>query len=106
MYLCKECGREYARTEEFFHKSKKAKDGLNSICKSCNCAKANKYRLEHLDEVREKKKKYAEENPERIKELKHAEYLRHQARYLARSKRQRAEQDPDENRTYKRGMGS
>lgn len=72
MKQCRICGESFPATNEYFHRSKKSRDGLNTCCKPCNRSKAKEWRDSNLDKARETdKQKYERikrENPSILKE--------------------------------------
>lgn len=55
---CKACGETY--TKDFFHKNKALKDGLHTLCKSCNSLKSSNWKKENKERARDTdyKRKY------------------------------------------------
>ena len=53
MFKCtnKNCGAEYPRTNEYFHKNKRSKDGLHNYCKPCARVKG---RTQHRKDKKER----------------------------------------------------
>jgi 5-methylcytosine-specific restriction endonuclease McrA len=52
--ICSKCGIEKPATTEFFHRSKRTKDGLNTHCKACKASdtvRHSKARLERLSHI-------------------------------------------------------
>lgn len=66
MKICGKCQCEKNETE--FHKNVRSKDGLHSICKICNNAKVNEWRLANLERSRENARRYQKENREERKQ--------------------------------------
>jgi hypothetical protein len=62
---CHQCKTEYDITE--FRKNNQRKDGLNSICKTCQKKKDAQYRSTHSDEIKNRHKKWRDTNPDKIK---------------------------------------
>ena len=66
---CSKCKEEKLLSE--FHKSPKHKYGVRSICKVCINSQNIAYRNSHLDEERERKKKYIKSHKEEIAKQRH-----------------------------------
>lgn len=75
MKICTKCNIEKDLTE--FYKSSKSKSGLKSCCKECSKADSSKrsskynesrrrYREEHKEEYRERKRKYYQNNKDKV----------------------------------------
>lgn len=90
MKFCKKCQCEKDETE--FHKNIRSKDGLHSICKICNNAKVNEWRLENLERSRENARRYQKENREERKQ-----YLK---QYYADNRDKLIEANIDYNRNH------
>ena len=107
--ICNTCKEE--KPSDSYHRSKTAKDGRINKCKSCvgeykkEYYQKNKERIiqYHRDrraepgfneKYREYMKDYKARNPEKYKENKHKEYLRHKDAYIARMKKWKKE-NPD-----------
>ena len=63
--VCTKCKIEKSLTE--YYKDKNRKDGVRPDCKECNCASRKKWREENPEKVKAIWKKYREENPEKVK---------------------------------------
>lgn len=72
MKECKGC--KELKSLDDYHKSTISKDGLNSYCKVCRCAKQKIYVKNNKKMVYEKKKKWRELNKEEIKISRHKYY--------------------------------
>ena len=66
--VCNKCNKEKSLTE--YHKDKSKKDGFRSDCKKCNCASRKKWREENPEKIKAARKKWQKENPEKVKALK------------------------------------
>ena len=66
MRICNKCGinKEYS----FFFKSKKGKDGFESVCKECNKSKKYKYYLDNKEFINERNSKWKKDNREKLRE--------------------------------------
>ena len=95
---CNKCKKEYPATVEYFHRSKKSKDGLVNDCKKCACERARLWRLANLERAKanskrwnelnpgksaERAKKWRQENPERCKQLYKRWYENNKERHKA-----------------------
>jgi len=80
---CTKCGVEKPATREYFHYDKKAKDSLRNPCKECRRSETGRYRLTHVNELREKSRLYYHQNKdrEREKRRKHAKDHRPEHRF-------------------------
>lgn len=65
MKNCTQCGIEKPQSE--FYKSAKSKNGLSSICKSCQKIKSSEYYIRNKAQIIQKTKKWAESNAEKRK---------------------------------------
>jgi 5-methylcytosine-specific restriction endonuclease McrA len=61
---CTKCGQVLPATSEFFHKHKKAVDGLSQRCKPCRIEDNNIYKANNPDKLRESNRKYNETHRE------------------------------------------
>jgi len=62
--ICSKCKVEKSLSE--FCRDNHAKDGLRSTCRSCHSARAKQYRKDHKKETAERRRKYHQENKEKI----------------------------------------
>jgi actin-related protein len=87
--ICTCCGKEYPATAEYFHRNKAVSSGLVSVCKNCACLAKRKYRLEHLEEIRnkDKERRYGKER-EQILVRSRKYYQEHKEEFIERSKQQ------------------
>lgn len=46
-YACRMCGESKPRTEEFFPRNRRSKDGLYAYCRPCNSRKAQEWQAAH-----------------------------------------------------------
>jgi len=67
--FCTKCGEEKPATAEYFYRAKRGKYGLEAQCKVCH----SKYIAENREMVRERKRRWNEDNKERYKAY-HKEY--------------------------------
>jgi hypothetical protein len=65
--LCLKCNIEKKNCE--FHKNTKSKDGLVPYCKECRKLISADYNKKYSDKISIKRKKYKEDNPEKIKSI-------------------------------------
>src|SRR6266481_7011512 len=87
---CNDCGTEYARTAEHWHKNPKRPDGLSNICKSCACTRTGEHyecnpdkrreyeqkrRAATTDERREYQKIYRTVKAEELREMTRRRYV-------------------------------
>lgn len=111
---CSRCGNPYPRTPEFWPKKKTSADGLAYHCKGCrkkydqirydknseqHKARAKKWREDHPDQLKESKKRYSEENKNRIREVSHEWYIKNREREIERSRKWR-ENHPEYSAEY------
>lgn len=112
---CTKCKLWFARTNEYFHKNKSAKDGLKSVCKPCNnraaldyyaantermCAVNAAWRAVHPDKMREYQEVYVQRHPERVKETKMAYAAAHRKEQVERTT-QRRQDHPEQYGAHK-----
>lgn len=95
--ICATCKGEFEATTEFFGKVKKNKDGLAYSCKTCVREYNAKYRKENAEEIKEKKKKYYNDNLDKIKE-----YRKENAEVIAEGKRKYRQENKEKVRAYKK----
>ena len=89
---CTKCGRSFPRTVEYFHRQKGRPDGLRSWCKECNCADARRWGSDNREYARAAARAYAKRhraeaclwhaswartNPDKVRKIQHAYWLRH-----------------------------
>ena len=79
---CTKCNKEKNLTE--YHK---AGNGLRSDCKECACAQKKKYYQENPEKVKAQKKKYRQENLEKVKARKKKYYQENAEKERARRKK-------------------
>lgn len=79
---CTKCGNEYPATTEYFHK---AYESLRGDCRDCYKARKRKYRLEHIEEARERSRRYGKEHPEASRKGSRLYYQRHRNLKLAKT---------------------
>lgn len=65
--VCTKCKKSLPTTNEYFANRKSSKDGLEECCKECKKIRAEKYRKENPEKVKETSKKYIEGNKEKLK---------------------------------------
>lgn len=82
MKTCSRCGICKAKSE--FHRNRTRMDGLSSWCRACVRKKEKAYYRKHKERRLAESKKWAEENPERIREIDRARS--HRRRVLLRSR--------------------
>lgn len=93
MKVCKKCGRELDTSD--FNKCKRAKDSLQSKCRSCERSykqinkdkiikRNTEYYLEHKDEMDAKSRKYRDEHTEELIEYEAAKYIRNRSKIKIR----------------------
>lgn len=61
--VCTKCGEEKLATAEYFHRSKKSKDGLVSQCKICVGKKVKEWAKNNPEKVKENTRRWNERNP-------------------------------------------
>ena len=66
--VCTKCGEEKPETNEYFHRHKNCRDGLNTICKVCRIKDTRKWQAENPEKVREMNRRWHAENPEKARE--------------------------------------
>lgn len=97
---CNKCQREFPATAQYWHAREASPDGLSYTCKECATARAHKWADENPDRVRENKSEYYQEHKEDFRAYKkeHEEHYRemkrspkHKATAAARRKRKRKE---------------
>lgn len=64
--VCTKCETELPATTEYFHKSKRSKDGLYTQCKKCYNAYNRRWRSQNCERSRGASRKYAHNNREKI----------------------------------------
>ena len=63
---CSKCGVEKELCE--FHKSKRTKDGVREVCKTCRKIETNIYYKKNTEKIKKNSKDYRDKNPDKIKE--------------------------------------
>lgn len=61
---CTKCGKIFPATTEFFHRDKKNKDGICTMCKACRCANSKEWRDANREHLAEYDRRWRAENPE------------------------------------------
>lgn len=112
---CNKCGETYPRVPEYWHKDKKAPDGLSYQCKECarrktrqwrdipenaerdkqssrewhreNAERVQAYQQENAEHIAEIKRQWRQANPDKVKEHKRKDAVRNKASYLRRSRK-------------------
>jgi 5-methylcytosine-specific restriction endonuclease McrA len=106
---CTLCGESFLATNEYFHRSFSAKDGLQSRCKECARRVAREDAAAHREEAKQRahdwyhankergkttRKQWSEQNKDRVK-ANRKRYLAENGEKLRAKKRQDREQNPD-----------
>ena len=65
MKVCSKC--QIEKSLEEFYNNKKTKDGKTYLCKSCQDAQYNKYRIEKRDKINAYQRQYQQAHPEQVK---------------------------------------
>jgi hypothetical protein len=89
--ICNICKGQKGISE--FNKSSQHKSGFRNYCKKCQKEMSFKYKERLGDELKNKKKKWQEENKEKVKESRRKTYLKHGKR-ISREKYQRTKSSP------------
>ena len=89
--ICNICGEKKVIDE--FNKSSQHKSGFRNYCKKCQKDMSSKYKERLGDELKNKKKKWQEENREKVKESRRKTYLKHGKR-TSREKYQKTKSNP------------
>lgn len=64
---CKSCGGCFPRTNQYWHKDKKSRDGLSYTCKKCACNKVAKWQQEHPERKRANQFRYRNLHAEELR---------------------------------------
>lgn len=64
MKTCKECGKEFPATSEYFGKHKSAKNGLTNKCKICKKEYSQKYYIKNKEKMTLQHREYYKNNPD------------------------------------------
>lgn len=67
--ICTGCTKEFPATLDYFYKDKKNSSGLKSKCKECTLEMNNEWKRNNPDKVAAQTKAWAENHPERRKEI-------------------------------------
>jgi len=65
MKMCNKCGEEKPLID--YHKNKNKKDGLHTICKTCNLKGSRQHRLANPEYMKQYSKQYAIDNVDQLK---------------------------------------
>lgn len=74
---CTKCDTEYPTTTEYFHADARLKNGLQSVCKYCDNARALRYYRAHVEQSKARCATYREEHSEQLKAHDHKYYREH-----------------------------
>lgn len=84
--ICTKCKKEFPATEEYFHKCKKGKFGLKSVCKGCRNKDRHLRYENNKEKVIEQCKLYRQENKTKIAEHKKQYFKENKTWLLAHTK--------------------
>lgn len=99
------CGETFPETEEYFEPCEKGKykNGLRSWCRTCRLKQAAEYYVRNAEEIRARRKKRREENPERDRKYRRDAYNRNPQKYKELTRRwceENAERHKEAKRQY------
>lgn len=101
MKTCTKCKNSYPETNEYFHKRKNGKNGLNSMCKKCNNEIKNKWAKDNKEKVKQSKSKWREENKSYLNE-KNKEYYQENIEAIKEYRRLNKEKKNEADRLYRK----
>lgn len=97
--VCTACSED--KPLEDYHRHKKGKYGRQEKCKACKSGIDAAYYGKNAEEIKAAVKKYAKDNPEKIKERQHRQYMKQREERIEKAKVW-AQNNPDKVRGYKR----
>ena len=83
---CTKCGKTLPATTESFHKDKRGKYGLRSICKKCASEQSKQHYEDNKDKIAEQHKQYYKSNKGKIEERRKQWYKDNKGKILEQSK--------------------
>ena len=66
--VCTKCGEEKPETEEYFHRDRKNRGGLSTICKECKNKASRRWHAKNPERARDRNRRWQSENPEKVRE--------------------------------------
>jgi hypothetical protein len=88
---CTKCGQDFPATTEYFYAHKTASDGLQTRCKLCYKGFQKRYAVNNPEKVRELKRQYRLQNPDKFRQYSSKYRQRNHQAILTREKKHRQE---------------
>jgi len=98
---CPQCDKSFPATNEYFHRRRRSKDGLNELCKPCTLAKNREAYVKNREFHIARNRKYYQENRDKLLDQK-SQYGKSNRQKINTYQRKRRSENPEKVRNYER----